>query len=194
MKKLVMTMVLGSMLIIGACGNNKEESMNKENISNQESPSKKISEKTDDIESYKGLRIGDLVSVNYAKAFKGKYAFDFTLNKLEFTDQPLGGSEAEYESSFIIADITIKNVGKEALPLEQLENMKIGPAIFDFGVDYEFNDIDGSAKLGVGESITGKMVTDFRKLDSKLTWGLEGITTVFSYDIKADEIGDYVPE
>ena len=184
---MLMVFAILNVLVLGACGNKTES--NRTNSS-----SNKRSKKNDELRNYKNLKIGDKVSVNYAKEYDGKYAFDFTLNKVEFTDQSLGGEEPVYEGGFIIADVTITNTGKDNLSLDIFDNVKYGPAIFSYGADYGLDGLKESQKLAVGETTEGKIVAVFSRSGNTLTRGLEGTSTVFSYDIKADEIGDYVPE
>ncbi|TFI73696.1 hypothetical protein [Carnobacterium divergens] len=193
MKKILIGLVLTSGLILGACDSKEvsdestDNKVSKEVIKNK----KQVNE---GLENYKGLKIGDTVSVKYADVYKDKYAYDFTLNKLEFTDQVLGGKEPKYESGFIIAYVTIKNTGNDKLGLDIFDNVTYGSAIFSYGKKYGFQGLDESTELAVGDTVVGKMVVRFSKIDNTITNGLEGTSTVFSYDIKADEIGDYVPE
>ncbi|MFS7258148.1 hypothetical protein AB6836_08840 [Carnobacterium divergens] len=197
-KKITVGFTLIMITFLGACGS---RTVNNKNISNEVSEINSSKEKNtdeivknDELGNYKGLKIGDTIPVKYSKSYNGKYAFDFTLNKVEYTEQSLGGEEPGYETGFIIADITIKNTGKEELDMNTFNNINYGSAVFVYGKKYGFTSFDEMKELKPGESNTGKMVTIFSKVSNTLTRGLEGTSTVFSYDIKADEIGDYVPE
>ncbi|WP_413524677.1 hypothetical protein [Carnobacterium divergens] len=198
MKNLLIGLGLVGLLTVSACGNKEEtagETVNE--VSKTEVPKKNNTNKEKEVEglgNYEGLKIGDKVSVKYGSSLEDKVAFDFTLNKMEYTDQPLGGKDPKYESGFIILDVTIKNTGKEPLEVDQITGMQYGSSIVVLGERYDFKDLSENKLLELKESLTGKLVVQYPKKGNQLTWGLEGFTTTFSYDIKADEIGDYVPE
>ncbi|SBO16732.1 hypothetical protein [Carnobacterium divergens] len=198
MKNLLIGLGLVGLLTVSACGNKEEtagETVNE--VSKTEVPKKNNTNKEKEVEglgNYEGLKIGDKVSVKYGSSLEDKVAFDFTLNKMEYTDQPLGGKDPKYESGFIILDVTIKNTGKEPLEVDQITGLQYGSSIVVLGERYDFKDLSENKLLELKESLTGKMVVQYPKKGNQLTWGLEGFTTTFSYDIKADEIGDYVPE
>ncbi|MPQ23169.1 hypothetical protein [Carnobacterium divergens] len=198
MKNLLIGLGLVGLLTVSACGNKEEtagETVNE--VSKTEVPKKNNTNKEKEVEglgNYEGLKIGDKVSVKYGSSLEDKVAFDFTLNKMEYTDQPLGGKDPKYESGFIILDVTIKNTGKEPLEVDQITGMQYGSSIVVLGERYDFKDLSENKLLELKESLTGKMVVQYPKKGNQLTWGLEGFTTTFSYDINADEIGDYVPE
>ncbi|MCO6019139.1 hypothetical protein [Carnobacterium divergens] len=78
--------------------------------------------------------------------------------------------------------------------MDQITGMQYGSSIVVLGERYDFKDLSENKLLELKESLTGKMVVQYPKKGNQLTWGLEGFTTTFSYDINADEIGDYVPE
>ncbi|MDT1957324.1 hypothetical protein MX629_02680 [Carnobacterium divergens] len=198
MKNLLIGLGLVGLLTVSACGN-KEETTGKtvNEVSKTEAPKKNNTNKEKEVEglgNYEGLKIGDKVSVKYGSSLEDKVAFDFTLNKMEYTDQSLGGKDPKYESGFIILDVTIKNTGKEPLEVDQITGVQYGSSIVVLGERYDFKDLSENKLLELKESLTGKMVVQYPKKGNQLTWGLEGFTTTFSYDIKADEIGDYVPE
>ncbi|MCO6019136.1 MULTISPECIES: hypothetical protein [Carnobacterium] len=192
MKKLVIISAIVSMVILGACSKGDVNKVASETTKTKSS--KEVEKKGNkSLGDYKNLKLGDTVPIKYHESAEGKTAFDLTLNKIEFTDQALEGEEPNYESGFIIADITIKNTGTEPLEVGLLDGLSYGNN-FSYGSDYGFQGFDREGMLEVGKKETGKMVVGYSKLDNKLTWGLEGFTTIFSYDIKADEIGNYVPE
>ncbi|WP_413537229.1 hypothetical protein [Carnobacterium divergens] len=191
MEKKIFVLALISVSIMAGCGNESKLKDNDSQVSEQ--PLKKSKKETDELVSYTGLKIGDTVAVKYSKGYGGKYAFDFTLNKVEFTDQSLNGEAPAYESGFVIFNVTIKNTGKDFLEIGSLDNSNYG-SILSYGKDYGFKGLDADEEIQTGESMTGEMVARYGKKGNQLTWGLEGVTTTFSYDIKADEIGDYVPE
>ncbi|MGX7417486.1 hypothetical protein ACWOFR_01650 [Carnobacterium gallinarum] len=196
MKKLVMTMVLGSIFILGACGNTTKETSSKEDTSEKSvtTEQKKDSKENEGLGDYKGLKIGDTVAVKGADMYDGTMDFDFTLNKIEYTIQPIAGKDPGYDSGFIIADVTIKNTGTEELDVDILASLQYSGAPFSFGSDFDLKELDDSEKLSKGESKTGKMIVYYKNLDGTITYGLEGYSTLFSYDIKVDEMKDYVAE
>ncbi|MCO6019138.1 hypothetical protein CKN86_05345 [Carnobacterium divergens] len=108
MKNLLIGLGLVGLLTVSACGNKEEtagETVNE--VSKTEVPKKNNTNKEKEVEglgNYEGLKIGDKVSVKYGSSLEDKVAFDFTLNKMEYTDQPLGGKDPKYESGFIILD------------------------------------------------------------------------------------------
>lgn len=194
-KKIVIGLTLTSILFLGACDIKKNDDKKIINKTSETNNSNKLDKKeVDELGDYKGLKIGDTVSVKYAGIYKGKYSFDFTLNSLKYTNQSLGGEEPEYESGFIIADVTILNTGKENLEMDTFSDITYGPTIFGYGKDYGFDSLDSEKEIKTGEKVTGKLVVGHSKTSNKIKQGLEGTTTTFSYDIKADEIGNYVPE
>ncbi|MDT1940122.1 MULTISPECIES: hypothetical protein [Carnobacterium] len=196
MKKLLIITALMSVIIISGYGSNKETTERKSNevIKTEEPKKSDGSKKNKGLEKYTSLKIGETVPIKYHESAEGSVAFDFILNKIEFTDQSLNGKSPEYESGFVILDVTLKNTGKEPLDVALISGMKYGTSMVVLGERYGFEDLSKNKELGLKESITGKMIVQYPKKGDQLTWGLEGFTTTFSYDIKADEIGDYVPE
>lgn len=191
-KTILLSLLLLNVFSISACG--RDETSEVLQTSESIIAKKKEIKKNGSLGNHTGLKIGDTISVKYAKEFKGENDFDFTLNKIEFTDQPLAGEEPAYERGFLIADVTLKNTGNSLLSVDVITNINYGTSVFSYGSDYGFNSFDESEELNKGESKTGKIVVMYPKASGALTRGLEGTSTVFSYDIKADEIGDYVPE
>ncbi|TFI73694.1 hypothetical protein [Carnobacterium divergens] len=194
MKKSLIIAILASLIIIGGCDSKKEVGKNTSVEMSKKTKSKKVEKKNIELGDYKNLKIGETVPIKYHESAEGKVAFDFTLNKVEFTNKELGGVEPEYESGFIVLDVTIKNTGEEPLEVDLLTGMKYGTSMVSLGERYGFSDLSESSEMGIKESKTGKMVFQHSKSSNRISWGLEGFTTTFSYDINADEIGDYVPE
>ena len=92
-RNIIVGFSLISAFILGGCSTNNKESDQSNNATGNNEESKA----NEGFGEYKGLKVGDTVSM---ETIDVGITYDFTLNSVAFTDQPLNGKSPGYGNNF----------------------------------------------------------------------------------------------